>query len=86
MSLHEQSHRGDTPQRGAKDKTRRSRRRVFRPADVDYDRSADVPHKSAPAGSDAERSVPVDDEQVQEDSEEQAEAFYREQMPPHYGS
>lgn len=75
---------------------RRKRRRAVRPSDCpDYDRTADrAPFVSAfdafdafdsadSAGSaDAERAVEVNDGPV--DDGLRGEAFYREQIPPHY--
>ncbi|WP_290225427.1 hypothetical protein [Corynebacterium confusum] len=69
---------------------RRKRRRAVRPSDCpDYDRTADrAPFVSAfdsadSAGSaDAERAVEVNDGPA--DDGLRGEAFYREQIPPHY--
>lgn len=69
---------------------RGKRRRAVRPSDSpDYDRTADrPPFVSAFGSADAERAVEVDDGPQSLESPDgdgtRGEAFYREQIPPHY--
>ena len=60
---------------------RRTRRRVRRVSDADYDRTADAPVTEA-ASADADRSVQLDD-----DADEQPVGieFYQAERPPHHG-
>ncbi|HCG2961466.1 TPA: hypothetical protein NJT28_000066 [Corynebacterium striatum] len=67
------------------------RRRVVRRAESDYDRTADRPDFVSAfyetwdeSGSDATREVALDEEQPVEQPHN--EQFYREQIPPHYGT
>ena len=62
----------------------RQRRRAVRPADVDYDRSADV----APRGMAEENPASDDEREVLLDDEEPGltgRDFYEAERPPHYG-
>ncbi|PMC71631.1 hypothetical protein [Corynebacterium aurimucosum] len=80
-------------------RTPRARRRVKRPSTAEnYDRSFDVPHgpmsgaagSSSAAGADELRTVSFEADAGGPggDSEDEAtgEAFYRENMPPHFGT
>ncbi|AQQ14736.1 hypothetical protein CGLAU_03795 [Corynebacterium glaucum] len=60
----------------------RARRRAKRTADVDYDRTADVPLQSADTTSDDERVVELDDNAPELLSDRE---FYEHERPPHHG-
>ncbi|MDO5033040.1 hypothetical protein [Corynebacterium sp.] len=70
--------------------TPRKRRRAVRISDApDYDRTADRPEfvsafgpEESQGGQDSSRNVELDEFSAEEPT---GEAFYREQMPPHYG-